>query len=145
MSTKQNPLFNFLGNNYLSFGFLITATATVGSLFFSEIMKLPPCDLCWYQRAFIYPQAVLFGLALWKNDRRVVNYILPLSIIGALVALYHNLLQLNPTVLPCTNSVASCATKQIEIGGFDAIPVMSLLAYLTLIGLSILYKKTQKI
>ena len=26
------------------------AVATAGSLFFSEVMDLPPCVLCWYQR-----------------------------------------------------------------------------------------------
>jgi disulfide bond formation protein DsbB len=145
MAKQTAPAFiPFLSKYYLYFGFLITSAGTVGSLFLSEVLKLPPCDLCWFQRAFMYPQMVIFGFALWKNDRSVVQYILPLSVIGLLVGLYHNMLQLNPTVLPCTSSTVSCATKQIEIYGVDAIPVMSVLVYLMLVVLSLIVKKYSK-
>jgi Disulfide bond formation protein DsbB len=30
--------------------FLIAATATAGSLYFSEVANFVPCQLCWYQR-----------------------------------------------------------------------------------------------
>ncbi len=146
MSSKQSshPVLLFFATNYLSLGLLISAVATVGSLFLSEILHLPPCDLCWYQRIFVYPQVVLFGVALWKNDKGVVQYILPLSVIGLLLALYHNILQLNPS-LPCSvNSAVSCATKQIEVFGFDAIPVMSALTFGILIILSLIYKRVAK-
>ena len=135
---------SFLSKYYLYFGFLITSAATVGSLFLSEVLKLPPCDLCWFQRAFIYPQMVIFGFALWKNDRSIFQYILPLSVIGLLIGTYHNLLQLNPTVLPCTSSAVSCATKQIEMYGVDVIPVMSVLAYAMLVVLSLIARKYTK-
>lgn len=142
---STNPLLLFLAKNYLSFGFLITAIASIGSIFLSEVMQLPPCDLCWYQRSFMYPLAILFGVALWKNDKSVVQYVLPISLIGFLVAVYHNILQWSPTPLPCTTgSAVSCATKQIEIMGFDAIPVMSGLAFLTIILLCLFYKKYSK-
>lgn len=146
MATKQNvnPLIQFLNQNYLYFGFLITSLATVGSLFLSEVMKLPPCDLCWYQRSFIYPQMVIFGIAMWKNDRSITRYVLPLSGIGILIGIYHNLLQLNPTVLPCTSSAVSCATKQIELYGFDVIPVLSVFAYATLVILTLLTRRFNK-
>lgn len=145
MTTQQkaNPLFSLLSKNYLYFGFLITSIATVGSLFLSEVMKLPPCDLCWYQRSFIYPQMVIFGIAMWKNDRSITQYILPLSVIGVLIGIYHILLQLNPTVMPCTSSAASCATKQIELFGLDVIPVMSVLAYVSLVVLTLIAKRVK--
>jgi len=139
-----NPLFSFLSKYYLYFGFLITSAATIGSLFLSEVLKLPPCDLCWFQRAFIYPQMVIFGIALWKNDRSIIQYVLPLSVIGLLIGIYHNMLQLNPSVLPCTNSAVSCATKQIEMYGVDVIPVMSVLAYAALVILTVIAKKFSK-
>ena len=34
---------------------IIACVSTLGSLFFSEIMELPPCALCWYQRIFMFP------------------------------------------------------------------------------------------
>ena len=42
--------------------------ATLGSLFFAEVMKLPPCSLCWYQRIAMYPLVVILTvgiLVLW--------------------------------------------------------------------------------
>ncbi len=147
MATKKSshPFLIFLSKNYLSFGLLISAVATAGSLILSEIMQLPPCDLCWYQRAAMYPLAILFGVALWKNDKKVYQYVLPISVIGFVIAIYHILLQLNPNVLPCSvNSAVSCATKQIEIWGFDAIPLMSALAFLVIIVLSLIHKKLNK-
>lgn len=124
---------SFLREGSLAFGFLIATTATVGSLFFSEILKFPPCDLCWYQRIFMYPQVVLFGIALWKNDYGVKKYNLVLSLIGLTIALYHVMLQLYPTVLPCTSQSVSCATKQVSYFGFITIPVMSAAAFLAII------------
>lgn len=144
-SKPFNPFIQLIAQNYLSFGFLITSISVVGSLYFSEVMKLPPCDLCWYQRAFMYPQAVLFGIALWKNDKSVKRYILSLSVVGFVIGIYHNLLQLNPGVLPCTdNSAVSCATKQIEVFGLDAIPLMSVAGFGVLIILSLLAYKVKK-
>ena len=32
------------------FAWLVALVATLGSLFFSEVLGLPPCVLCWYQR-----------------------------------------------------------------------------------------------
>jgi disulfide bond formation protein DsbB len=139
--TRPNPILSFFANNYLSFGLLISASALIGSLFLSEILHFPPCDLCWYQRSMMYPQAILFGVALWKNDRSVDKYILPLSIIGLAIAVYHYIGQINPSILPCTNAAVSCATKQIEFFGFITIPFMSGAAFLVLILLSLAKKK----
>ena len=139
--SSSNSLFSFFAKNYLSFGFLIAASALIGSLFLSEILHFPPCDLCWYQRSFMYPQAFLFGVALWKGDRGVDKYILPLSIVGLVIAVYHYIGQLNPLILPCTNAAVSCADKQFELLGFITIPFMSGAAFLSLILLTLIKKK----
>ncbi len=34
---------------------IVALVAMAGSLFFSEVMELPPCVLCWYQRIAMYP------------------------------------------------------------------------------------------
>ena len=41
--------------------------ATLGSLYFSEIMKFEPCVLCWYQRIFMYPFVLWLGIAVAKR------------------------------------------------------------------------------
>ena len=56
--------------------FLVSAIATAGSLFFSEIANFIPCELCWYQRIFMYPVAIVTLLAAIANDHRVARYLL---------------------------------------------------------------------
>ncbi|MCT4572935.1 disulfide oxidoreductase, partial [Bacillus thuringiensis] len=57
--------------------------ATLGSLYFSEIMKFEPCVLCWYQRIFMYPFVLWLGIAVAKKDYRIASYSLPIASIGA--------------------------------------------------------------
>ncbi len=71
---------------------LIAVASTLGSLFFSEVMDLPPCILCWYQRIFIFPLAVILTIAFFPFDAGHVKYSLALALGGWCVALYHCLL-----------------------------------------------------
>ena len=71
---------------------LIAAAATLGALFFGEVMKVPTCSLCWYQRIFMFPLALLLPLALFPFDARITRYALPLAVIGWGIALFHVLL-----------------------------------------------------
>jgi disulfide bond formation protein DsbB len=106
--------------------------ATAGSLFFSEVLHFPPCVLCWYQRIFMYPLVFLLGVGIVRKDKKIYSYVLPLSIIGSLIALYHSLLYwkiIPENAAPCTAGV-SCTTKFIEWFGFITIPFLSLLAFL---------------
>lgn len=110
---------------------LIAMLATLGSLFFSEVMGLIPCELCWYQRIFIYPLAVILFFALHPLDTRVVRYALPLAVIGSLFTLYHCLVfyGLMPENLqPCRQGV-SCADEGMVLMGVLPIPLLSLAAF----------------
>jgi len=73
--------------------FMIATIGTVASIYFSEFLELPPCDLCWYQRVFFYPILIISGIAMWKKDKFAHNYILVLSLIGLPIAVYHHLLK----------------------------------------------------
>ena len=121
------------------FGAWLTATlATLGSLFFSEVMRLPPCLLCWYQRILMYPLVVVFTVGLLTRDLHVARYAWPLAIGGFGVAVYHNLLYYHlipESIAPCTTGV-SCTDRQIEWLGFITIPLLSLTAF-TLVILSL--------
>ena len=110
---------------------LVVTGATLGSLFFSEVMELPPCSLCWYQRLFMFPLPLVVGAGLFPFDRNVVRYALPLAVFGGLVAVYHLLLQygvIPEDAAPCRQGV-SCSDAQIELFGFLSIPMLSLLAF----------------
>src|SRR5437899_12213389 len=38
--------------------FVVAATATGGSLFFSEIAHFVPCELCWFPRICMYQRSI---------------------------------------------------------------------------------------
>src|SRR3989338_7653646 len=81
----------------IAIAFAAALIATLGSLTYSEILGYDPCKLCWIQRIFMYPQVLVLGLALWgkhKESKALLDTSLTMSIIGALVALYHYLMQL---------------------------------------------------
>src|SRR3989304_5997978 len=92
-ATKRSQVLNFFAKHALAFSLAVALTATLGSLFYSEIAGYEPCRLCWWQRIFMYPQVILLGMALWKEDWGIADYSIALSSIGALIAGYHYLLQ----------------------------------------------------
>jgi len=110
---------------------LIAMLATLGSLFFSEIMGLMPCELCWYQRIFIYPLAVILLIGLHPLDTHVVRYALPLAVIGLLFTAYHSLLfygLIPESLQPCRQGI-SCTDDNMILIGFLPIPLLSLAAF----------------
>ncbi|MCM2351261.1 MAG: disulfide oxidoreductase [Bacteriovoracaceae bacterium] len=129
---------------FLIFGcWLVAAISTAGSLFFSEVMRFPPCTLCWYQRILMYPLVIIFLMGLIPFDRSVIKFSLPLTVLGWLIAIYHNLLYykiLPESAAPCVMGI-SCTTVQIEWFGFITIPFLSLTAFtLILILLTFSYR-----
>jgi disulfide bond formation protein DsbB len=119
---------------------LLVTAATLGSLFFSEVMDLPPCSLCWYQRIFMFPLPILLLMGLFPLDAKVVRYALPLALAGWAIAAYQTLLQLGiipESAAPCSQGV-SCSSAYLELFGFVSIPVLSLLAFSGVVGLLIL-------
>lgn len=126
---------------------IVSVSATTGSLFFSEVMLLPPCLLCWYQRIAMYPLVLLFGLALFPLDMKVIRYALPLTLIGWGIAVYHNLLyyKLIPEhMAPCTQGI-SCTTVQLEWLGFITIPLLSLVAFTIILSGLIHLRKSYEV
>jgi disulfide bond formation protein DsbB len=118
-------------------GWVVAASAMLGALFFSEVMKLPPCVLCWYQRIFMFPLVLLLPLGLFPFDRRIVRYALPLAGVGWTLALFHVLLTyglIPERVKPCTQGVP-CGENPIVWFGFVSIPVLSLAAFSIIVAL----------
>lgn len=138
---KAKKVTNFLSENYIALACLIAVAATLGSLVLSEVLHFIPCKLCWYQRIFMFPQAIIFGVALWKNDRNIWRYSIALSVIGLLIAIYHIFLQTYPGVFPCSDEVANCTLSQFKIFNYITIPVMSATAFIILILLGVFGKR----
>lgn len=124
---------------------IMALLATVGSLFFSEVMDLPPCVLCWYQRIAMYPLVLIIAVGIVLRDWRVKYYALPVSLCGLAIAVYHNLLYygiLPESITPCTQGI-SCTSVQIEWLGFITIPFLSLVAFVG-VSLCLLFYKPKK-
>ena len=123
----------------------IALVATAGSLFFSEVMELPPCILCWYQRIAMYPLVAIIAVGILTNDRRVKTYALPICLAGLGIAVYHNLLYygiIPESITPCQQGV-SCTSRQIEWLGFITIPLLSLLGFIGITASLLLHRSKE--
>jgi disulfide bond formation protein DsbB len=125
----------------LIFGaWLIATVSTLGALFFGEVMQLPPCVLCWYQRICMFPLVLILPVGLFPLELKVVRYALPLAGIGWLFAVFHVLLiagVIPESIKPCTQGVP-CSEKVIEWFGFVTIPLLAVVAFSAIIALLVL-------
>jgi disulfide bond formation protein DsbB len=105
--------------------------ATCGSLFFSEVLGWVPCILCWYQRILMYPLALIITIGILRRDEHLHWSVLPFSIAGACVSLYHYLLIKTDWFPPptCTAGIP-CNVDYIDLLGFINIPFLAFTAFL---------------
>lgn len=139
-------LFQLLRKQALPLTFAISLLGMLGSLYFSEILHVPPCNLCWYQRIALYPVVLISAIAFWANDKKARRYIIALCGIGAFIGVYHNLLYygvLPETLAPCSLGV-SCASKYYELFGFLSIPLLALLAFIAILVLMLPPERAEK-
>lgn len=110
---------------------VVALVATAGSLYFSEVMGLIPCKLCWIQRIFMYPLVVFLGVAWLRRERSVHQYVLPLTLPGGLTSLYHYLIQMVPALAPESISCGPvpCTDAYFRWFGFITIPFLALVAF----------------
>ncbi|WP_041460237.1 disulfide formation protein [Chlamydia psittaci] len=130
-------MIRFLRNYALYFAWLICCTGTVMSIYYSYLLNIEPCVLCYYQRICLFPLSVILGIATYREDSLVKIYALPLSIIGMVIAVYQICLQeiAGMTIDICGR--VSCSTK-LFIFGFITIPMASALAFCAISCLLIL-------
>lgn len=126
-------------------GFLLSVASIVMSLVYSEYFGIEPCGLCWFQRIFLYPQAILFGIALFKRDAGVWVYSVCLSVLGAAVSLYHHYIQITGTHgLPCPASGGDCGKRFIYEFDYITFPLVafSMFAFLIVLMLFVGARKS---
>ncbi len=143
---KMNKIQHWLKENVLYIAWFQAIVAVIGSLYFSEILKYPPCELCWWQRIAIYPLVAILIVGIIKKDKNLAWYVLPLTIFGLGVSIFHNLVYFNiipETFAPCINGI-SCTTKYFEFFGFISIPFLSMLAFILINACIIYYHVTHK-
>lgn len=119
---------------------LVASVSTMGSLFFSEVMRFLPCVLCWYQRICMYPLVILYLIGLNPLDPKVLKFTFPLVVLGWGISFYHNLLIyeiLPEDAAPCVQGVP-CSMKYINWFGFMTIPMLSFIGFTLLLILSLI-------
>ncbi len=124
----------------------VAVVATAGSLYFSEVMGLIPCKLCWVQRIFMYPLTVFLAVAYLRQERRVDQYVLPLAVPGAATSLYHYLLQKVPALRPAsaTCGPVPCTDVYFNWFGFVTIPFLALTAFVLITAAMLLLRRAER-
>lgn len=134
-----------VGPSAYGLAWFVALLATTGSLYFSEVAGFEPCRLCWYQRIAMYPLVAIIAVAIVRRDPRPYLYVLPLSLAGLAIALYHNLLYFGviPEGVSACRSGVSCTTRFFEWFGFITIPFLSLTAFSVISVLMLVHWRTQ--
>lgn len=135
--------------------FIQALIATLGSLYYSTFGDpvanllngsfinvgggFMPCLLCWFARILMYPIVLISGVGIFKGDRDFTTYVLPLSIPGIFLEIYHYALQKLPieTLIPCTSG-NPCSAMQVNYLGFITIPFLCLVAFVIITILAII-------
>lgn len=138
----------WIGKYAFHISFAAALVSTLGSLYYSEIAGYNPCKLCWYQRIFMYPQAILLWLGWRRSDKNMSFYALALSLIGGIIALYHYLLQIG--IAPAIECSAvgyseSCSKIFTMTFGYITIPLMALTGFSMIIVSMIAYRRVHNI
>ena len=127
----------FLNKNSILLGFIVSLGAVLGSLFYSEVLGFEPCVLCWWQRVFLYPLPILFGVAIWKKSDSAFSYAVPMTLLAALIATYQSYVFLGGvSLLSCTAIDGACSKVYVKEFGYITIPIMSLTASLYILLLA---------
>ncbi|MFY4774106.1 disulfide oxidoreductase [Metabacillus sp. RGM 3146] len=140
MTKLKNPSF------LLILAWAASLISTMGSLYFSEILDFMPCKLCWFQRIFMYPQAVLLGLAIYRRDYSIAFYSLILSVIGACISIYHYGVQKVPFLHENANScgVVNCGGDYLNWFGVITIPLLALIGFIIIAVSSAMILKSSR-
>jgi len=115
--------------------FVFASIGVVMTLIYSEYFGIIPCGLCWLGRMFLYPQAVILGLAFYRRDLAIAFYSIVLSSIGLIISLYTHYLQMGgASILPCPASGSSdCARRYLFEYGYITLPLSGATLFVFLI------------
>lgn len=122
------------GWSLLLAAWLVALTATAAALFLGEVMGMAPCQLCWFQRIFMFPLALILGMAAFGEDRRGAVYGVALALGGGAIAAYHTALVAGWVPqwwIPC-GAGPSCNDQSLAILGGIQLPWLSLASFVAI-------------
>lgn len=139
----MNSLKQFIIQNALYLALIQAIVAFLGSMYISNIMLLPPCVLCWYQRIAMFPLFITLIIGILRKNKDTWLLVLAPALIGWTISIYHILLYykiIPDDLAPCSTGV-SCTTRYFELLGFITIPFMAFTAFSVIIGLMLVERR----
>ncbi len=142
---KANSFLSEVQKIALPLAALITTTAMLGSLYFSEIVNYKPCRLCWFQRSAMYPLAILLVAANFKKFKFTKIVAVVLALVGGSVSTYHWFLERFPDLdAGVCDARLPCSIVWFENFGFVTLSFMAFTAFFTTIVLVTLSPQEKK-
>ena len=131
LQETDSKLFRWIKKHSLTIAFLLALGGMIGSLIYSNVFMFAPCEFCWWQRIFLYPQVIILGVAAWYRDVRIGTISIILSVIGICISIYHVLLQAGAvgSGAACALTGVSCTRIDVLIFGWITIPIMCLVLF----------------
>lgn len=125
-----------VGPQALTLAAVVALVCTGGSLYLSEVAHFPPCRLCWYQRAAMYPLVPILGIAAITRFHRVRPYAAAIAVVGAGISIYHLLVERYPSLESSSCDPNNpCSIKWVETFGYLTIPGMALSGFALILTL----------
>jgi len=123
----------------------VAVTSTLGSLYLSEVAGFEPCRLCWVQRGFMYPAAVLLVAGYFSRRWWLLAGAGALAIGGLPVSVFHRFEQASGPVGDFCDPVVPCSQAYVNHFGFVTIPTMAgigFVAIFMLVGVHFLWRNS---
>nr|CRI42351.1 Probable disulfide formation protein [Chlamydia pneumoniae] len=137
---KEIMMINFIRSYALYFAWVISCAGTLISIFYSYILNVEPCILCYYQRICLFPLTVILGISAYREDSSIKLYTLPQAVLGLGISIYQVFLQEIPGMQLDICGRVSCSTK-IFLFSYVTIPMASVVAFGAIVCLLVLTKK----
>lgn len=137
VALRRHPAIAAVRARALPIAAAVAATATAGSLYYSEVAGFVPCELCWWQRLAMYPLAVLLTVAAVRRDDGIRPYAQVLAGLGLAVSLWHVGVQRIPALSGTTSCSldASCTVQWVDVFGLS-IPAMAACGFIGVLALT---------
>lgn len=142
--TKSPILDKVLGYSHIILASIFIGAALI-SLIYEYAFGFEPCLLCWYQRIFIFSIAILSLTTDIRKNKVFQKQVFILSLLGLLIAILHNYIDIIPSSLDICGAGPSCLKRYVYEFGYITIPMASfttLLAGVLLSAFSLKYKNT---
>jgi disulfide bond formation protein DsbB len=119
--------------------------SVLGSLIYEYGFGYEPCLLCWYQRIAIFGIAILSLTSDIRKNEVLQKQIFIFSILGLIVAIFHNYIDIVPSGIDVCGTGVSCLKRYVHEFGYITIPMMSFTVLLAGTILSLFTIKYSKV